>query len=157
MTSNLNIVLYAPEIPQNTGNIGRTCYLTMSSLHLIEPLGFRLSEKAVRRAGLDYWSRLDVRVHPSLEAFLRYADTDRIFPATTKAARPYTEACFRQGDYIVFGRESAGLPAPFLEAYRDRAVRIPMHPRTDRSLNLSNAAAVILYEALRQMDFAGLK
>ncbi|MBQ9358151.1 MAG: tRNA (cytidine(34)-2'-O)-methyltransferase [Abditibacteriota bacterium] len=155
--TNLNVVLYSPEIPQNTGNIGRTCYLTQCSLHLIEPLGFSVSERGLRRAGLDYWKKLDVRVHRSLEELLAFADTDRIFLATTKGARRYTEAAFRRGDWIIFGRESGGLPRDLLERYRTSALRIPMHPETDRSLNLSNAAAVIIYEALRQLDFCSLR
>ena len=155
--TNLNVVLYSPEIPQNTGNIGRTCWLTGCRLHLIRPLGFGLSEKGIRRAGLDYWKKLDVQVHESLEAFLRSASTDRIFPATTKAGKRYTEASFKKGDYIIFGRESSGLPDMLLSRFAANAVRIPMRPDTDRSLNLSNAAAVIIYEALRQTDFCDLK
>ena len=154
--TNLNVVLYSPEIPQNTGNIGRTCYLTQCSLHLIEPLGFSVSERGLRRAGLDYWEKLDVKVHRSLEDLLDFAGTDRIFLATTKGSRRYTEAAFRRGDWIFFGRESAGIPEEILIENESTCIRIPMLDDI-RSLNLSNSVAIVLYEALRQQDFAGLR
>lgn len=152
----LNIVLLAPEIHQNTGNIARTCAATGSALHLIRPLGFEITDKALRRAGLDYWYALDVSIYDSLEAFFEKASPERFWLFSTKAPRRYTDVSYRDGDYLFFGRESAGLPEPFLEAHRERCVKIPMDAGA-RSLNLSNSAAVAVYEALRQLDFPGLK
>lgn len=152
----MHIVLHQPEIPGNTGNIGRTCVATGTSLHLIEPLGFRVDEKAVRRAGMDYWHLLDVRRYMNFEEFLAKNPGAKIWMATTKARKAYTEADFGPEDFIMFGRESAGIPEEILVKYPDTCIRIPMLPAI-RSLNLSNAAAIVLYEALRQSGFAGLQ
>ena len=151
----MNIVLYEPEMPANTGNIGRTCVATGTRLHLIEPLGFKLSEKAVKRAGLDYWDKLDVTVYSDYQDFLDRNPGAKIYMATTKAPRSYTEAVFRDECYLVFGKETAGLPEAFRRAHADRCIRIPIRAEA-RCLNLSNAAAILAYEALRQLDFPGL-
>ena len=152
----LNIVLVEPEIPQNCGNIARTCAATGSRLHLIKPLGFDISEKAVRRAGLDYWHMVDVNVYENLEDFFQKNRVDQMWCLSTKAPRCYVEAEFREGCYLFFGKETKGLPEPFLEEHRESCVRIPM--RSDaRSLNLSNAVAITVFEALRQLDFPGLQ
>lgn len=152
----LNIVLVEPEIPQNCGNIARTCAATKSRLHLIRPLGFDISEKAVRRAGLDYWNLVEVVDYENLEDFFARNQVERMWCLSTKAPRCYTEATFRDGDYLFFGKETKGLPENFLEAHRDCCVKIPMLEDA-RSLNLSNAVAITVYEALRQLDFPGLK
>ncbi len=178
----LNIVLLEPEIPANTGNIGRTCVITGTRLHLIEPMGFRISERHLVRAGLDYWPRLDVTVHMDLNAFYesvleeyaaRSAASEssaptksqkenehplppRIFYATTKGRHRYSDVRYRDGDYIMFGKESAGIPEEVLVQHPEECIRIPMKPE-ERSLNLSNAAAIVLYEALRQLDFPSLE
>ena len=151
----LNIVLYEPEIPQNTGNIARTCAVTGIRLHLIKPLGFDISDKAVKRAGLDYWHLVDLRVYENLEDFFQKTGAEDIWLATTKAPRPYTQAQFRDGCWLFFGKETAGLPQPFRERYRDRCLRLPMRPGA-RSLNLANCVAVLTYEALKQQGFPGL-
>ena len=151
----VNIVLVEPEIPQTCGNIARTCAATRSRLHLVEPLGFDISEKAVRRAGLDYWPMVDLQVYHSLEdLFARNPDPD-LWLATTKAPRDYTAAQFRDGCWLFFGKETAGLPKQFRDRYADRCLRIPMRPDA-RSLNLSNSVAILAYEALRQQGFPGL-
>ena len=153
----LHIVLVEPEIPQNCGNIARTCAATGSSLHLIEPLGFDISEKAVKRAGLDYWHLVDVRTYPDLPAFFRChpeAEKD-LWLATTKAPRAYSEAEFSRDCWLFFGKETAGLPLSFREKHRERCIRLPMVSEA-RSLNLSNSVAILAYEALRQNDFPGL-
>lgn len=154
----MNIVLHEPEIPQNTGNIGRTCVCTGSRLHLIEPLGFMISDKWVRRAGMDYWPELDVRVYTNFEDFLAKNPgcAGRLYMATTKAYRSYSSVHYEDGSYIMFGKESAGIPEEILTQYEDFCVRIPM-AHDQRSLNLSNSVAIVLYEALRQQDFAGLE
>lgn len=152
----LNIVLVEPEIPQNCGNIARTCAATHSVLHLIRPLGFDISEKAVRRAGLDYWSSVDVRVYENLEDFFAKNTVREMWCLSTKAPRCYTEASYSDGYFLFFGKESKGLPEEFLEEHRQETVRIPMLPGI-RSLNLSNSVAVTVYEALRQLDFPGLQ
>ena len=151
----LHIVLVEPEIPQNCGNIARTCAATGCTLHLIRPLGFDISEKAVKRAGLDYWHLVDVRDYDNLEDFLQCNDVRRMWCLSTKAPRSYTEANFEDGDYLFFGKETKGLPEDFLEAHRDSCVRIPMRSEA-RSLNLSNAVAITVFEALRQLDFPHL-
>ena len=151
----MNIVLYEPEIPANTGNIGRTCAATGSVLHLIEPLGFRLGEKEIRRAGMDYWKELDVRQYVNWEDFLEKKKGARIYMATTKAPKIYTEADFEPDCYIMFGKESAGLPEEILVQNKERCIRIPMSGGI-RSLNLSNSVSIVLYEALRQSDFQGM-
>lgn len=151
----LNIVLVEPEIPQNTGNIARTCAATRSRLHLVRPLGFDISDRAVKRAGLDYWPMVDLAVYDDLEDFFRKNPDPDLWLATTKAPRSYDKAVFRDGCFLFFGKETAGLPQAFREKYRERCIRIPM--RADaRSLNLANSAAVITYEALRQLNFPRL-
>lgn len=152
----MNIVLLEPEIPANTGNIGRTCVATGSRLHLIRPLGFSLDEKHLRRAGLDYWPDLDVTVYENFADFLEKNAGARLVMASTKGRRVYSDYRFRDGDCIVFGRESAGIPEELLIQYPEDTVRIPMIGDT-RSLNLSNSVAIVLYEALRQQGFAGLR
>jgi tRNA (cytidine/uridine-2'-O-)-methyltransferase len=152
-----NVVLVEPEIPQNTGNIARTCAATDSVLHLVRPLGFNIDDKAVRRAGLDYWPYVKVVVHDSFEAFLAEHGSDRMLLATTKGGQSYTDVQYRDGDYILFGRETKGLPRDFISENAEKAVRIPMSSSTRlRSLNLSNSVSIILYEALRQNGFPGL-
>lgn len=152
----LNIVLYEPEIPANTGNIGRTCVATGTRLHLIEPLGFHLTEKAVKRAGMDYWPQLDVTRYINYQDFLEKNPGAKIYMATTKAQKVYTEVSYEPDCYIMFGKESAGIPEEILKEHPDTAVRIPMVGDT-RSLNLGNSAAIILYEALRQNGFEQMK
>ena len=152
----LNIVLYEPEIPANTGNIGRTCVATGTRLHLIEPLGFHLTEKAVKRAGMDYWPQLDVTRYINYQDFLEKNPGAKIYMATTKAQKVYTEVSYEPDCYILFGKESAGIPEEILKEHPDTAVRIPMVGDT-RSLNLGNSAAIILYEAMRQKGFEQMK
>ena len=152
----LNIVLYEPEIPSNTGNIGRTCVATGTRLHLIEPLGFRLNEKAIKRAGMDYWSDLDVTNYVNYEEFLEKNPGAKIYMATTKSRQTYTEVSYEPDCYIMFGKESAGIPEEILVNHPDTCVRIPMIGET-RSLNLSNSVAIVLYEALRQNNFDHMK
>ncbi len=150
-----HVVLVEPEIPQNTGNIARTCAATDCTLHLVRPLGFELSDKYMRRAGLDYWPLVDVCIHESLAAFLEEFPAARMFFFTTKARRSYAQAQYVAGDFLVFGRETRGLPEELLKAHPERCVRIPMRPEA-RSLNLSNSVAVAVYEGLRQNAFGGL-
>lgn len=154
---NLNIVLFQPEIPQNTGNIARTCVLTNSKLHLIKPLGFSLDEKHLRRAGLDYWKDLDIEIHESYEDLREKYKGATFYFSTTKAKHFYHEVEFKEGDFVVFGRESSGLPDSIRDSDPDRCIRVPMLKTSARSLNLSNTAAIIAYEALRQMDFPNMK
>ncbi len=144
-----NVVLVHPQIPNNTGTIGRLCVNTGATLHLIEPLGFDISEKAVRRAGLDYWHKLDLKVWESLEAFFAAHGDIRCFYATTKTQRPYFEASLQEGDYLFFGSETAGLPAELLARHPQRCITIPM-TREGRSLNLAVSAGIVLYEAIKQ-------
>jgi tRNA (cytidine/uridine-2'-O-)-methyltransferase len=151
----LNIVLLEPEIPQNTGNIGRTCMVANVRLHLIEPLGFKLSEKALKRAGMDYWSELDVTTYVDYDDFLNQNPNAKIYMAETKAKKSYTQVKYEQDCFIMFGKESSGIPDEILEKNLERCVRIPM-AKTSRSLNLCNSVAVVLYEALRQNDFLDL-
>ena len=152
----LNIVLYEPEIPANTGNIGRTCVATGTRLHLIEPLGFRLNEKSLKRAGMDYWKDLDVTTYLDFEDFLEKNPGAKIYYATTKAPQTYTDVHYEEDCYIMFGKESAGIPEEILVKNQETCVRIPMWGDI-RSLNLSNSVAIVLYEALRQQNFSGLK
>lgn len=152
----MHIILHQPEIPANTGNIGRTCVATGTTLHLIEPLGFHLDEKSIKRAGMDYWDKLDVTRYINFEEFQEKHPGAKIWYATTKAKRLYTEAAFGMEDYIMFGKESAGIPEELLVEHEETCIRIPMLTQI-RSLNLSNAAAVVLYEALRQNGFAGMQ
>lgn len=154
----LHIVFVEPEIPPNTGNIARTCAATDSVLHLVEPLGFSISDRALKRAGLDYWPYVKVEVHESLEAFLAQYKGRRMFLATTKGGHLYTDFQYQDEDMFLFGRETRGLPRDFITAHEDRAIRIPMSESTRlRSFNLANSANIILFEALRQMGFPGLK
>ncbi len=150
--SKLNIVLFEPEIPSNTGNIGRTCVATGTRLHLIEPLGFRLNEKAIQRAGMDYWNDLDVITYLNYEDFLAKNPGAKIYMATTKARQTYAEVQYEEDCYIMFGKESAGIPEEILVQHPDTAIRIPMNENI-RSLNLANSVAIVLYEALRQHNF----
>ena len=152
----LNIVLLEPEIPANTGNIGRTCVAAGARLHLIEPLGFSLSEKALKRAGMDYWKSLDVTTYIDYQDFLDRNTGAKIYMATTKARKVYTEAAYEPDCYVMFGKESAGIPEEILLENKENCVRIPMTGGI-RSLNLGNSAAIILYEALRQNGFKGMK
>jgi Predicted rRNA methylase (SpoU class) len=148
----MHIILHQPEIPGNTGNIGRTCVATGTALHLIEPLGFRLDEKSIRRAGMDYWQHLDVTRYTNFAEFQEKHPTAKIWMATTKAKRTYTEVSYGPDDYIMFGKESAGIPEEILVEHEESCIRIPMLPAI-RSLNLSNSVAIVLYEALRQQEF----
>ena len=152
---NFNIVLYQPEIPQNTGNIARTCVLTDSKLHLIKPLGFDLDEKHLRRAGLDYWKDLDLEVHESYEVFMEKYGDKKIFLASTHGGEHYDEVSFKEGDFIMFGRESSGVPEEVHITLEN--IRVPMIKSSTRSLNLSNTVAIVAYEALRQIGFPNMK
>ena len=151
----LNIVLFEPEIPANTGNIGRTCVATNTRLHLIEPLGFRLNEKNLKRAGMDYWKDLDVTTYINYEEFLEKNPGAKIYMATTKATNVYTEVEYESDCYIMFGKESAGIPEEILVDHKEDCIRIPMVGDI-RSLNLGNSVAVVLYEALRQNGFQNM-
>ena len=151
----LNIVLVEPEIPQNCGNIARTCAATGARLHLIRPLGFDISEKAVRRAGLDYWNMVQVFDYDNLEDFFSKNQVDQMWCLSTKAPKSYTEAQFSDECYLFFGKETKGLPEDFLEKHRESCIRLPMRQEA-RSLNLSNAVAITVFEALRQLNFPGL-
>ena len=153
-----HLVLYMPEIPGNTGNISRTCAVTGTVLHLIKPLGFSLEDKFLKRAGLDYWDLLDVRIHENLDDFLDKHGKEKLWLVETAGKRRYDEAHYPDGSFFVFGRETAGLPEALTDAYWDSTVRVPMRPNPKaRCLNLSNTAALVLYEALRQNDFPGLE
>ena len=151
----LNIVLVEPEIPQNCGNIARTCAATGCRLHLIRPLGFDISEKAVKRAGLDYWHMVEVIDYENLADFFAKNEVKQMWCLSTKAPRSYVEAAFSDGDYLFFGKETKGLPEDFLESHRESCIRLPMRAEA-RSLNLSNAVAITVFEALRQLEFPGL-
>ena len=152
----LNIVLVEPEIPQNCGNIARTCAATGCRLHLIRPLGFDISEKAVKRAGLDYWNLVQVFDYENLEDFFQKNQVGQMWCLSTKAPRSYTEAEFAEDCYLFFGKETKGLPEDFLEQHKDACIRLPMRQEA-RSLNLSNSVAITVYEALRQLGFPGLQ
>ncbi len=151
----LHVVLYQPEIPQNTGNIARTCALTGTVLHLIHPLGFRLDERHLKRAGLDYWEEVTIREHSTWVAFREAYPGANCYYLSTKGDRRYTEVDYRPDDFLIFGPETRGLPASILEPAGDRVLRVPMRPGL-RSLNLANSVAIVLYEALRQLGFPGL-
>ena len=148
----LNIVLFEPEIPANTGNIGRTCVATGTRLHLIEPLGFRINEKSLKRAGMDYWKDLDVTTYIDYQDFLDKNPGAKIYMATTKAKHKYSDVSFSKDAYIMFGKESAGIPEEILLNYEETSIRIPMLPHI-RSLNLSNSVAIVAYEVLRHQGF----
>lgn len=154
---NLNIVLYQPEIPQNTGNIGRTCVLTDSRLHLIKPLGFEISDKQLKRSGMDYWPQLDYIVYESFKDFYEKNKDARIYLSTTKADKYYNEEEYRKGDFIMFGRESSGVPDEIHRLFENTSIKVPMLETSDRSLNLSNSVAIVAYEALRQIGFPNMK
>lgn len=154
----IHIVLVEPEIPPNTGNIARSCAATGSVLHLVKPLGFSIDDKSLKRAGLDYWPFVKLKVHESLREFMAEYEGRRMFLATTKGGNVYTDIEFEDGDMILFGRETAGLPRDFIEEHRETAIRIPMSADTRlRSLNLANSVNIILFEALRQMGFPELE
>jgi len=152
----MNIVLHQPEMPANTGNIGRTCLATNTPLHLIEPLGFQITDKALKRAGLDYWPKLDVTRYVDFQDFKDKHPGAKIWMATTKAHKTYADVEFGPDDFIMFGKESAGIPEEILVENEENCIRIPMGEGI-RSLNLSNSVAIVLYEALRQQGFAGLE
>ncbi len=152
----MHIVLVEPEIPQNTGNIARTCALTGSTLHLIRPLGFSVEDRYLKRAGLDYWDKVEVKIWDCFEDVAQEYESNRFYLATTHAIKAYHEYVYSEDDVFIFGRESKGLPPAILEAYPDTQIRIPMVD-IGRSLNLANSAAIILFEALRQNGFSGLK
>lgn len=151
----MNIILHEPEIPANTGNIGRTCAATGSKLHLIRPLGFFLDDRSIKRAGMDYWHELDISYYDDFDDFLIANNNPRIYMATTKAKKVYSEVRFELSDYIMFGKESAGIPEEILLNYPDTSIRIPML-QNQRSLNLANSVSIIVYEALRQNSFTGM-
>jgi len=152
----MNVVLFEPEIPANTGNIGRTCVASGTKLHLIEPLGFKLNEKEIRRAGLDYWKDLDIAIYDNYQDFLDKNPGAKIYMASTKAVKNYTDAQYEPDCFIMFGKESAGIPEELLLTNKDNTVRIPMIGEI-RSLNLGNSVAIVLYEALRQNNFEGMR
>jgi len=153
----LNIVLVEPEIPANTGNIARTCAITGSSLHLVKPLGFSIDDKHLKRAGLDYWDLLDIHIYENIDEFLQKHRNDNLILATTKGSKYYTEIEYLPGSYILFGKETKGLPEELLKAHADNCIKIPMlKNKKARSLNLSNSVAIIIYEALRQNNFPNM-
>lgn len=152
----MNIILHQPEIPANTGNIGRTCVAAGTKLHLIEPLGFKLNEKSIKRAGMDYWEHLDVTRYVNFDEFREKNPNAKIWMATTKAKHIYTEVEYSPDDFIMFGKESAGIPEEILVDYEETCIRIPMLEQI-RSLNLSNSVAIVLYEALRQNGFSHMQ
>ena len=151
----MNIILFEPEIPTNTGNIGRSCVAVGAKLHLIKPLGFFIDDKSLKRAGMDYWHDLDVRIYEGFDDFVKQNNNPRIFMVETGADKLYTEVEYKSDDFIMFGKETTGIPNEILSKYKNTIVRIPMIAGT-RSLNLSNAAAIVLFEALRQTGFEGL-
>jgi len=152
----LHVVLVEPEIPPNTGNVARMCAATGCALHLVEPLGFAIDDRALKRAGLDYWNALGVVLHPSLDAFLAAFPPERRWLLSTRAVRRYAGAPFARGDALIFGKETAGLPQALLDAHPERALRIPMRPGAVRSINLSTAAGVVTFAALARLGFPGM-
>ena len=153
----LHVVLVEPQIPPNTGNVARLCAATGCALHLVEPLGFGIDDRKLKRAGLDYWGALGVVIHPSLEAFLTAFAARRLWLLSTRATRPYTGAAYARGDALVFGKETAGLPQPLLDRFPERMLRIPMREGAVRSINLSTAVGVVTYAALDRLGFPGLR
>lgn len=153
----LNIVLFEPEIAENTANIGRTCYLTNTRLHLIRPFGFTLDTKKMRRVGLDYWEHVDLVIHNSFEDFIEYANDANVYLATTHSDKFYTDIEYKDGDFIMFGSESKGVYEYIHEALKYNTIKIPMRKDSDRSLNLANTANIVLYEALRQIGFKDMR
>lgn len=153
----LHVVLVEPQIPPNTGNVARLCAATGAALHLVEPLGFSIEDRELKRAGLDYWSSIRLAVHPSLDAFLARWDARRLWLLSTRGERAYVEAPFAHGDAIVFGKETAGLPADLLARHGTRALRIPMRDGAVRSLNLSTSVGIVAYAALARIGFPGLR
>lgn len=154
----LNIVLLEPEKPSNTGNIGRTCVLTNSRLHLVRPFSFRLDDKLLKRSGMDYWDKVDLVIHDDMDEFLEYIKgNDRVFYVETFATNYYHELEYQDGDFFVFGKESSGIDKDLVEKHKDHSIKIPMNMAIDRSLNLANSCNIVLFEALRQIDFPGLK
>ncbi len=153
----LHIVLVEPQIPPNTGNVARLCAATGSALHLVEPLGFSIADRELKRAGLDYWNALNVVVHESLDAFLAAVPRERRWLISTRGERPYASAPFVRGDYLVFGKETAGLPAGLIAVEGERTLRIPMRPDAVRSLNLSTSVGIVAYAALGRLDFPDLR
>lgn len=153
----MHIVLVEPEIPQNTGNIARTCVMTKSTLHLIGKLGFSLDDRYLRRAGLDYWSYLTFFHHSDFDSLYRFYGDKKFYFFTTKAKRSYAEISYKRDDFLVFGKETAGLPQKIVDTWKDCCMRIPMVEGIPRSLNLSNSVALVLYEALRQQGFPGMR
>jgi len=153
----LHVVFVEPEIPPNTGNIARTCAITDSVLHIVQPAAFNMDDKSLKRAGLDYWKYVNVEIHDSLDDFLKEYEGRRMFLATTQGTHYYTDFEYRDEDMFLFGRETRGLPRPFIKEHQDMAIRIPMSENTRlRSLNLANSANIVLFEALRQLGFPGL-
>ena len=153
----IHIVLYEPQMPANTGNIGRTCLLTGSRLHLIRPFPFRMDDKTLRRTGLDYWKDVDLVVHDSFDEFMDYLGDRRIWALSTKGAQLYHRVEYRDGDHLMFGRESSGLPDYVLERLRNHCIRVPMIESSTRSLNLANTVSIVTYEAKRQLGFGGMR
>jgi len=154
---NLNVVLVEPEIPQNTGNIARSCVLTRSTLHLIRPLGFSVDDKQLKRAGLDYWQYLDIKYYDNLDQFYKQYEGARFFYATTKAKNTYSDIRYESGDFLIFGKETCGLPREIVEKNIDSCIRIPMVKESLRSLNLANSVNIIMFEALRQLGFPEMR
>ncbi len=153
-----NIVLLEPEKPSNTGNIGRTCVLTNSRLHLVRPFSFRLDDKLLKRSGMDYWDKVDLVIHDDMDEFLEsIKDNDRVFYVETFADKYYHEFEYKDGDYFIFGKESSGIDKDLVFKNKDHAIKIPMNMTINRSLNLANSVNIVLFEALRQTDFPGLK
>ncbi|KMT20814.1 tRNA (uridine(34)/cytosine(34)/5-carboxymethylaminomethyluridine(34)-2'-O)-methyltransferase TrmL [Clostridium cylindrosporum] len=153
----LNIVLYQPEIPHNTGSIGRTCVLTDTKLHLIKPLGFSVDDKMLKRAGLDYWKDIDITYYESFDEFYEAHRDKRIFLSTTKATKFHSDVEYKDGDFIMFGRESSGVTEEINNLFKETQIRVPMINSTTRSLNLANTASLVVYEALRQIGYPNMK
>jgi tRNA (cytidine/uridine-2'-O-)-methyltransferase len=156
MSAPLHVALIEPEIPPNTGNVARLCAATGCRLHLVEPLGFSIDDRALKRAGLDYWHLVDLIVHPSLDAFLEATASQRRWLLSTRAQRTYAEAPFERDDVLVFGKETKGLPQALLDAHPETTLRVPMRPQSVRSINLSTTVGIVTYAALTRLGFPGL-